>query len=378
MTEKGTKHEGDLSYLTRLSEQVSLIEDQIMKWRHRLPELTDDESKERVVSAVEVKEELDELKETVLRKLRSLLTKIGTLEESIQLLENDREEPWEAISNKVITMVGDSVGSLTERLTELEHAVRSQGTTPVTDDDVLNMETWSTMEQATWSELGTLREHAQEVPNLYTFCEKLYENQKAQDKQIARLREFARQVEQFLSQMSKGKGATAPKGPRETPALERENTSVPLEYVPGASASSSNRPPLHIQTPKPPTVPAPPIPQDAVLPTRENSPSCGPSKGSSTQFSTLRSEVRSGAIRIDITDPEQWSAGDVAVIRNQEAKKVRDIGSLIFETPIQHNYEAGVEVRSLLPSEQLEEVDGRVAVLDVDPSSGTRFVRFLG
>ena len=83
---------------------------------------------------------------------------------------------------------------------------------------------------------------------------------------------------------------------------------------------------------------------------------------SNTHFSTVRSEVRSGAIRIDITDPEQWSAGDVAVFRNQEAKKVRDIGSLIFETPIQHDYEAGVEARSLLPTEQLEEVDGRLAV----------------
>ena len=90
----------------------------------------------------------------------------------------------------------------------------------------------------------------------------------------------------------------------------------------------------------------------------------------------MRSEVRSGAIRIDITNPEQWAAGDVAIIRIQEAKKVRDIGSLIFETPIQHDYEAGVEVRSLLPTEQLEEIDGRLAVLDVDPVSGTRFVKF--
>ena len=56
---------------------------------------------------------------------------------------------------------------------------------------------------------------------------------------------------------------------------------------------------------------------------------------------------------------------------------MRDTSSLIFETPIQHNYEAGVEVRSLLPTEQLEEVDGRLAVFDVAPSSGTRFVRFL-
>ena len=45
-------------------------------------------------------------------------------------------------------------------------------------------------------------------------------------------------------------------------------------------------------------------------------------------------------------------------------------------TPIQHDYEAGVEVRSLLPTEQLEETDCRLAVLDIDPITGTRFVRF--
>ena len=55
---------------------------------------------------------------------------------------------------------------------------------------------------------------------------------------------------------------------------------------------------------------------------------------------------------------------------------MRDIGSLIFETPIQHDYEAGVEVRSLLSTEQLEEVDGRLAVLVIDPSTSTRFVNF--
>ena len=46
---------------------------------------------------------------------------------------------------------------------------------------------------------------------------------------------------------------------------------------------------------------------------------------------------------------------------------MRDIGSLIFETPIQHDYEAGAEVRSLLPTERLEEMDGRLAVTDEDP-----------
>ena len=146
--------------------------------------------------------------------------------------------------------------------------------------------------------------------------------------------------------------------------------------MPSASASSSATPSVHLQIPTPPTIPAPPISKEGSPRSRETAPSSRPSRGNTTFFSTVRSKVRSGAIRIDITDLEQWSAGDVAVIRNQEAKKVRDIGSLIFETPIQHDYEAAVEVRSLLPTEQLEEVDGRLAVLDVDPSSGTRFVRF--
>ena len=146
--------------------------------------------------------------------------------------------------------------------------------------------------------------------------------------------------------------------------------------MPGASASSSTRPPSYLQTPRPPTVPAPPIPKDSAPAPGENVSSSEPGRGSTTHFSTVRSEVRSGAIRIDITNPEQWSAGDIAVLRNQEAKKVRDIGSLIFETPIQHKYEAGVEVRSLLSTEQLEEIDGCLAVTDEDPHSGTRFVRF--
>ena len=89
----------------------------------------------------------------------------------------------------------------------------------------------------------------------------------------------------------------------------------------------------------------------------------------------MRSEVRAGAIRIDISDPEQWSVGDTAILRNQKAKQVRDIGSLIFETPIQHDYEAGVEVRSLLSTERLEEMDGRLVVTDKG-SHAVRYVKF--
>ena len=156
---------------------------------------------------------------------------------------------------------------------------------------------------------------------------------------------------------------------RRIPRLENERANAPQGHVPGAS-SSSTRPPSYLQAPRPPTVPAPPVP-------RENTSPSKPSRVSTTHFSTVQSEVRSGAIRIDITDPEQWSAGDTAILRNQEAKKVRDIGSLIFETPIQQDYEASAEVRALLPTERLEEKDGHLAVTDEDPHNpGIRYVKF--
>ena len=56
---------------------------------------------------------------------------------------------------------------------------------------------------------------------------------------------------------------------------------------------------------------------------------------------------------------------------------MRDIGSLIFETPIQHDYEASVKVRSRLSTERLEEMDDRLAVTDEDPHApGVRCVKF--
>ena len=60
---------------------------------------------------------------------------------------------------------------------------------------------------------------------------------------------------------------------------------------------------------------------------------------------------------------------------NQEAKRVRDIGSLVVDASLQHDSEAGVDVRSLLSTEMMEEVDGRFAVTNVD-CNGQRYVKF--
>ena len=177
LTEQNTQHDERLTFLARMSEQVDLIENQFIEWRYRLPELTDDDSRERVVSAVEVQEDLDEFKEVVLKKLKECLTNLNALQGEVRLLERNREESWEAVSHKVSTLVGDSVGALTERLSELEHTVQSRMTTPITEDGITQVEAWSTMEQAIMSELGKLPDYAQEVPRLYKLCEELHENQ---------------------------------------------------------------------------------------------------------------------------------------------------------------------------------------------------------
>ena len=114
LTEQGTEQGGKLTFLANMSEQVNLIEQQIIKWRYRLPDLTDDNSRERVVTAVEVQEDL--LKDIAMRKIRELETTLTALEGEVRLFERDREESWEAVSHKVSTLVDDSVSALTERL----------------------------------------------------------------------------------------------------------------------------------------------------------------------------------------------------------------------------------------------------------------------
>ena len=235
LTEQNTKLEGDVSYLSSLSEHVDAL------WKclppgSKPPGETGEEGQERVATAVEVQDEMDEFRRDVYRKIKELATGLNNLRESVQLIERDKAE---AISHKVSTLVENSVGSLTERLTELEHTVQSQGTTPVTEEDVLDMETWSTLEQVIWSELGKLKEQSQEIPNLYTICGEHHTNQKSQEKQISGLRTFARRVEQFLTQLRSG--AVAPREPMDTQDKEGES-SESLGYVPGAPASSTNVP----------------------------------------------------------------------------------------------------------------------------------------
>ena len=153
LTEQHTKLEGDVSFLRDLHERVEELGTQIVKWNNRLPDLHD-ENDEKVPTAIEVQEDLSELTDACYRKFNGIFTRLTTLEGMVGTLEHSREESWEAVSNRVSTMVESSVTSFSGRVTELEQALQSQRTTPVeTVEMVTNEETWAASEQVIWAEL---------------------------------------------------------------------------------------------------------------------------------------------------------------------------------------------------------------------------------
>ena len=68
LTEQFTDHDAKVNFFSAMSEKVGFMEQQIHRWRHRLPDLTDDDSREPVVSAVEVKEDLDIFKDMTMEQ----------------------------------------------------------------------------------------------------------------------------------------------------------------------------------------------------------------------------------------------------------------------------------------------------------------------
>ena len=260
LTEQHARLDGDVSFLKTLHESVKELGNQVVKSNNRLPDLNDvtDEDGDKLPTAIEVQEELTSMTNTCFTKFHNLFNRLQALESMVGTLEQSREESWEAVSNRVSTLVESSVTSLSGRVTELEQALHSQRTTPIESEDVgVDAETWAASEQVIWAELGKVKEQLQDVPRLCELLEKIQQAQQSHEKQLGALRRFSKQVEQHLEQISKG--ASPPKHYRQ-PAVDDSCQGVPQTYVPGASASSSAIPSVSIQMPTPPTVSPPPIP----------------------------------------------------------------------------------------------------------------------
>ena len=300
LTEQLTEHDAKVNFFSVMSEKVDFMEQQIHRWRHRLPDLSDDDSREPVVSAVEVKEDLDKLKDLTLSKVREVNNALFSLEREVRLIERARNDSWEVISQRLSTVVDGSVSALSDRLTDLEHTAQSRMTTPVTDISHMisathvSLEALATIEQALMSELGKVKDDSiQSMSRLFDLLEGFSE--KHLEKQLTGLRSFAQHVEKFVAQ-SAGEGAPAPSETSNVTRSDGERPTASQGHVPGTS-SSSTRPPSYLQVPRPPTIPAPPVPQENASPSE-------PSRASTTHFSTVRSEYhndRAGKPLVDDT-----------------------------------------------------------------------------
>ena len=187
-------------------------------------------------------------------------------------------------------MVGHSVDNLSGRLTDLEHAVQSQRTTPATVSSTsqVPIETISSVEQALTHEVEQLSDEWEKTlegqRRLLESLESYEQRQKSMDKQLAGLRSFAMHVENRTNTVGRAPALSGHLGVG-TSVRERRPS---LEPTPGAS-SSSTRPP------EPPSIPAPPVPSEPTPPSDAQPPNA-------THFSTVRSgEVKSAQELFELT-----------------------------------------------------------------------------
>ena len=110
LTEQVTEHTAKVNFFPVMSEQVDLMDRQVQPWRYKLPDLIDDQ--EPVVSAVEAQEELSKFQDLTMSKVHDVRQDSNSLEKEVQLLERARSDSWEVISQRLNSMVGESVGTI--------------------------------------------------------------------------------------------------------------------------------------------------------------------------------------------------------------------------------------------------------------------------
>ena len=126
LTEQSTQRTAQLGVLPTLTEKVDLAENQIIKWRYRLPDLTHDDENQQVVKAIEAQEQLTKFQELTRDKIHAIREETAALEGKVKILERARSESWDLVSQRLKSVFERSVGTLSECMTELEQTVDSQ------------------------------------------------------------------------------------------------------------------------------------------------------------------------------------------------------------------------------------------------------------
>ena len=105
-----------------------------------------------------MQEELNKFQDLTMSKVRDVRQYINSLDGKVHLLERASSDSWEVIRQPLNSMVGDSVGALSDRLTDLEQTVQSRRTTPVTDASAsqVPVEALTSIEQTLTHEVGRM------------------------------------------------------------------------------------------------------------------------------------------------------------------------------------------------------------------------------
>ena len=172
----------------------------------------------------------------------------------------------------------------------MEQTIQFQRTTPATEASASQAPTGApaSVEQAFTHEVEHLREEWERaIGGQCKLLEFFEQKQKSMDKQLAGLKSFAEHVEKFLEQYTRSGGATAPSGHSELGSSVRERHTTATGQTPGPPSS----------------------------PTRMFRCLCH----QRFQFHLFPATLRHH-LTLNHLVHQRWSAGDTAILRNQEAK----------------------------------------------------------
>ena len=134
LIEQVDRNNGELGNLRCALPRLDLIEDQIQKWRCRLPDVMVGDEINEVIAPIEAQEELQASKEADRRRIEEIRDVIPVIqfEERVNILRRFRSETWDLLSERLTSELDRASTTLNDRVAEVERAVHTRSASPAT------------------------------------------------------------------------------------------------------------------------------------------------------------------------------------------------------------------------------------------------------
>ena len=121
LIEQATTNSQEISDVKPALPRVDLMENQIIRWRHRHPNLTEDDdgdSDEEVsmLTAHAICEHLGALQGATRRKIEELRQAIMAHEDRVNILRSSRDDTWQLVNDRLTTEVDRASATLSDRI----------------------------------------------------------------------------------------------------------------------------------------------------------------------------------------------------------------------------------------------------------------------